>query len=90
MAIVADGAAEATANEPLLLRVEARDEHDNVSAMAEGTAVLKASHGVVWADGAEGEGEEEEEEAAAAAADERQVAGARRARRRRPARPRRG
>ena len=38
--------------------------------MAEGTAVLKASHGVVWADGAEGEGEEEEEEAAAAAADD--------------------
>ena len=36
MAIVADGAAEATAGEPLLLRVEARDEHDNVSAMAEG------------------------------------------------------
>ena len=34
------------------------------------TAVLKASHGVVWADGAEGEGEEEEEEAAAAAADD--------------------
>ena len=64
MAIVACGGD----GEPLL-RVEARDEHDNVSAMAEGAAVLKASM-ASWTDGAEGEGEEEEEEAAAAAADD--------------------